>query len=187
MPATYVGGLLFLCIYYKVLHPGGRMPNPGHSAYILWTQELISSANISYTWEHRQFFKTSRRIFSLFFATKVQITSHLKWRLGSRTCSACSTFWLQQGVSATAWWTRKRTSLCSNPIFCGEDWVQWLEQCEARSYSEIRQTKWKCYSRCEEWSRWRPSCVKDRRGNERLRECSHAMVTSVKSHNKECL
>jgi len=35
VPATYVGGLLFLCIYYKVLHPGGRMPNPGHSASIL--------------------------------------------------------------------------------------------------------------------------------------------------------
>ena len=46
VPATYVGGLLCLCIYYRVLHPGGRMPNPGHSASILWTQELIWSANI---------------------------------------------------------------------------------------------------------------------------------------------
>ena len=47
------------------------------------------------------------------------------------------------------------------------------------------QTKWKCYSHCEEWSRWRPRCGRDRRGNEGLHECSHAMVTSVKSHNKD--
>ena len=35
VPATYVGGLICLCTYYRALHPKGRMPNPAHTAKIL--------------------------------------------------------------------------------------------------------------------------------------------------------
>jgi len=35
VPATYIGGLICLCTYYRVLHPGGRMPNPTHTATLL--------------------------------------------------------------------------------------------------------------------------------------------------------